>query len=56
MVAQKVNALALSLLWHEFIPWPRSFCVTQAQPKKKRNQFKKLPKPKVTKTVLCVFV
>ena len=45
-MAQQVKEPALlllwlgSLLWHEFDPWPRNFCMPQVQPKKKR---KKLP-------------
>lgn len=27
--------LVLSLLWHEFNPWPRNFCMPQVQPKKR---------------------
>lgn len=34
LVAQWIKDPALSLLRHEFHPWPRSFCVVQAWPPK----------------------
>ena len=30
-----VKNLGLSLLWLEFDPWPRNFCMQQVQPKNK---------------------
>ena len=38
LVAQWVKDLALSLLWCEFDPWSRNFCMWQAQPKKERER------------------
>ena len=34
LVAQQVKALALSLLWYEFDPWPGNFHMLQVWPKK----------------------
>ena len=34
LVAQWDKGLAVSLLWHGFKPWPGSFCMPRAQPKK----------------------
>ena len=44
-----VKDRALSLLWHEFDPWPGKFCMPQAQPKhktKQQQEKKTKPKPK----------
>ena len=41
-MAQQIKDMVLSLLWlwlllwYGFHPWPRNFCMPQAQPKKKR--------------------
>ena len=43
LVAQWVKDPALSLLWlwlqlwHGFDPWPRNFCMPQAQPERKNE-------------------
>ena len=34
LVIQQVKGTVFSLLWHGFHPWPRNFCMPQAQPKK----------------------
>ena len=37
-VAQQVKDLALSLLWHQFDPWPGNFCMLWVWPKQKQKQ------------------
>ena len=36
-MAQQVKDLALSLLWHQFDPWPWNFCRLWAWPQKRRR-------------------
>ena len=36
----------MSLLWHEFHPWPQNFCMPWARPKKKKKKKKKKRKEK----------
>ena len=39
-MAQQVKDPALSVLWHEFDPWPGNFRMPQAQPEKKKKKMK----------------
>ena len=38
LVAQQVEGLVVTLLWHGFDPWHRNFHVLQAWPKKKKRE------------------